>query len=335
MDWFEKLTGFKEGDYTTTKGLLQAGDGLLQSKVNGRSYAIGEFSMPSLGELRCLPKRLRTGIAKVSVVHGDVREMHGMPEYSNALFQVASQFNMLEMTGPNITPEHGVTRYQYDYTQGPACAIAAGAATIYRNYFVSVRGQVGQTSRRQLNGISELGHQIAAALNKPITGLWKVQNGYVLGSKEGMAEVAKYLGDADTGTIDLLRCLLRVGTHLDVEVTDVPERKQVVSQALCSAIPIRYSSVPVALQAALSTLVLEAAYEATLLAAAVSGKRVVLLTLLGGGAFGNDDDWIVSSIRRAIQVVRGLDIDIRIVIHGVPKTHILQMISEFTQTKDQ
>jgi len=32
--------------------------------------------------------------------------------------------------------KHGVTRYQHDHTQGPACAIACGAATIYRNYFV-------------------------------------------------------------------------------------------------------------------------------------------------------------------------------------------------------
>ena len=39
-----------------------------------------------------------------------------------------------------MTPEHGVTRYQHDRTQGPACAIAAGAATIYRNYFAPVGG---------------------------------------------------------------------------------------------------------------------------------------------------------------------------------------------------
>ena len=62
---------------------------------------------------------------------GDVRALHGAPEHANALFQVASQFNLLEMVGPEVTPEDGVTRYQGDKTQGPACAIAAGAATIY------------------------------------------------------------------------------------------------------------------------------------------------------------------------------------------------------------
>ena len=76
---------------------------------------------------------------------GDVRHMHKSPENAGALFQVASQFNMLEMTGPEVTPEHGVTIYQYDGTQGPACAIAAGAATIYRNYFAPIGGSEGQT----------------------------------------------------------------------------------------------------------------------------------------------------------------------------------------------
>ena len=64
--------------------------------------------------------------------------MHADPELDGALFQVASQFNLLEMTGPSATPEDGVTRYSADHTQGPACAIAAGAATIYRNYFAPV-----------------------------------------------------------------------------------------------------------------------------------------------------------------------------------------------------
>lgn len=48
-----------------------------------------------------------------------------------------------------MTPEHGVTRYERDPTQGPAYAIAAGAGTIYRNYFAPVEGGVGETRRRQ------------------------------------------------------------------------------------------------------------------------------------------------------------------------------------------
>jgi hypothetical protein len=52
-----------------------------------------------------------------------MRRMHRLPENAGALFQVASQFNLLEMVSPSVTPEDGVTRYQDDHTQGPACAI--------------------------------------------------------------------------------------------------------------------------------------------------------------------------------------------------------------------
>jgi len=90
-------------------------------------------------------------------VTGDVRQMHQSPENAGALFQVASQFNLLEMTGPEVSPEDGVTRYQHDRTQGPACAIAAGAATIYRNYFAPVDGRDGQTAERQFDGLADLG----------------------------------------------------------------------------------------------------------------------------------------------------------------------------------
>ena len=38
------------------------------------------------------------------------------------MFQAASQFNCLEFAGPEELPEDGVTQYDDDPTQGPACA---------------------------------------------------------------------------------------------------------------------------------------------------------------------------------------------------------------------
>ena len=61
------------------------------------------------------------------------------------------------MISPSVTPAAGVTRYQDDFTQGPACAIAAGAATIFRNYFAIVGDQEGQTADRQFDGLADLG----------------------------------------------------------------------------------------------------------------------------------------------------------------------------------
>ncbi len=126
--------------------------------------------------LQALRERVKSadglpGRIKISVVTGDVRHMHQFPENAGALIQVASQFNLLEMTGPEVTPENGVTIYQYDHTQGPACAIAASAATIYRNYFAPVAGSEGQTEDRQFDGLADLGEVLSEALNQPVGAL--------------------------------------------------------------------------------------------------------------------------------------------------------------------
>jgi hypothetical protein len=52
-------------------------------------------------------------------VIADARDLHADPAAAGATFQVASQFNMLEMTSPKIIPEAGVARYELDPTQGP------------------------------------------------------------------------------------------------------------------------------------------------------------------------------------------------------------------------
>jgi hypothetical protein len=155
MDWFERLTGFRETSYHDTRAKLKVDGSRLKSLINGKDYGIGELELVSLQALRERAKSAGglPGRLKASVATGDVRQMHQSPENAGAVFQVASQFNLLEMTGPEVSPEDGVTRYQHDRTQGPACAIAAGAATIYRNYFAPVDGSDGQTAERQFDGL--------------------------------------------------------------------------------------------------------------------------------------------------------------------------------------
>ena len=86
-----------------------------------------------------------------------MQKLHRNPANAGAVFQVASQFNLLEMVDPSVTPEQGVGIYERDRTQGPACAIAAGAGTIYRNYFVPVGGAIGQSAANQIDGLREIG----------------------------------------------------------------------------------------------------------------------------------------------------------------------------------
>lgn len=337
MDWFEKLTGFREAGYEETRSRLAVEGNTLRSLVNGASYDIGKLELVSLHTLR---ERVRSatnkiqGKTKLSIVTGDVRKMHQAGENAGALFQVASQFNLLEMVAPEISPEDGVTRYQSDLTQGPACAIAAGAATIYRNYFVPCNGDFGQTRSRQLDGLADIGADLCRALSVPISTLWNMQNGYALATQNGVAAISSYIKSLSDEKLDHLRGKLRIGLHWDVEVTEGPgpDRPR-VSQAFCSALPIAYCQIPPTQWGPFASLVLESAYEATILAAQLNAERgrsnVVFLTLLGGGAFGNPTNWIYGAIRRALNLTTNLDLDVRMVSYSRPTSDMIALTEEF------
>src|SRR5258706_15285804 len=124
------------------------------------------------------------------------------------------------MVSPMVTPEQGVTCYQHDRPQGPACAIAAGAATIYRNYFAVVDGRGGQTATRQLDGLADLGEALSAALNKPVDALWEMQNGYALCTCAGLDHITNPLLALRPDQIDILGGTQGFGIHSDVKVTD-------------------------------------------------------------------------------------------------------------------
>ena len=100
-DWFERLTGFREEGYERTRSRLVVEGDELVSTVNGARYAVGELSLPALAELRDRVEIPNGQRSTVRCVTGEARAMHAEPELEGALFQVASQFNLLEMTGPS------------------------------------------------------------------------------------------------------------------------------------------------------------------------------------------------------------------------------------------
>lgn len=335
MDWFERLTGFAEQGYRPTQERLAIRNGRLCSAASAQSYAVGQLELVSLNDLRArsrdiaLPERLRLG-----VVEGNVRHLHQAPDYAGALFQVASQFNLLEMVSPGITPEHGVTGYEDDHTQGPACAIAAGAATIYRNYFAPVGDQIGQTADRQLDGLGDLGRALATRLGVAPETLWQMQNGYAFPDRESLRRIDAYLRQAPESDRDSLRGCLRVGLHRDVEVTDVQTFPgPLVSQIYCSALPVGYAQHAPDQWRAFASLVLEAAYEATLRAALLNaargGSRHLLLTRIGGGVFGNDDAWINAAILRALRMVADQGLVVHMVSYGPPIAAMTDLMRDF------
>ena len=68
----------------------------------------------------------------VGQVEGNVAKLHADPALAGSVFQVASQFNVLEMVSPDVGPDAGITGYVHDRTQGPACAMSCPAATVFR-----------------------------------------------------------------------------------------------------------------------------------------------------------------------------------------------------------
>jgi hypothetical protein len=295
--------------------------------VNGRVLVCGELETPSLAELR---ERVHSGeqsngTISVREVVANVQQLHTSEPNAGSLFQVASQFNLLEMTTPTVTPEEGVGRYETDRTQGPACAIAAGAGTIYRNYFANVNGQIGQSATNQIDCLADLG----AALGNADGRLWEMKNGYALATASGLREIGGRLRGSSEAERDRLRQLLRIGIQWNTQVT-LDDCTHTVSQAYCSALPVAYSKHPWSLWAELARLVLEASYEATICAAILNarntGSNRVFLTLLGGGAFGNDTDWIIGAIERAVSLHRHADLDVAIVSYGSPKPSVQELV---------
>lgn len=331
--WFEQLFGFREGPWAETQAQFAVSGEELRSLANGRSFAIGQFSTPSLAELRTASQ----GAGQLRFQHeviGDVLPLHGLPENAGAMFQVASQFNCLEFPGPTTVPEDGVTDYAHDHTQGPACSLAAGAATVYRNYLLPMDGlaglAAGQTRDRQLNNLD----QLAALLGEA---LFTVQNGYTFSTVDQLQRLAKRF---DAGDRDRLVGAVKIGVQSLVGVTfasrwQQPAEAQLVSKAFCSAVSCAYvHNIPTDLWQPLATLVLDAAYEATLRAAALDlahgrGSGKVWLTSVGGGVFGNRSDWIASAIGRALQKCADLPLDVRLGHYQQLDRELCRRIGEF------
>jgi hypothetical protein len=305
-----------------------------------RSFVVGSFKIPMLSELRKQVSRLGTPtgtLKREKLLIGPakekkcVSELHGMEENRLATFQVASQFNCLEMQSNEATPEWGIGIYESDKTQGPACSIACGAATLYRNYFAPVLSsgavQLGQTEANQINTLSDA----LCVIGDPDE-LLTFKNGYIDATKEQLSEISAAL--ADTKKREKMKAKLRVGFHSDVQVTSRnwganPHRSaypHLVTQVFCSACPVSYSAqhggsyewskmstkekeVVQSHWESLARLVLEATYEATMCAAVINahlhgdqeGSNRVFLTRVGGGVFGNADEWVDAAINNALE----------------------------------
>jgi hypothetical protein len=131
--------------------------------------------------------------------------------------------------------------------------------------------------------------------------------------------------------------LLEAGIQWNAEVTSTTKSTTTnqplcLSQIFCSALPVAYARRGIAKHEwkDFAVLILEAAYEATILAAIINRERTgcnkLYLTMLGGGAFGNTEKWIYDSMRRALEKYRNFGLDVCIVSYGDSNAYVRQLV---------
>lgn len=326
MTWFETLTGFHETSPDQVRANLFLDGKRLTSLVNNRSFNAGEFTTPTLQTLRQVVQLPSPGSSiRVDELVADVQSLHQDSANVDAVFQVASQFNCLEMAAPHMVPEDGVGIYQNDRTQGPACCICAGSGTIYRNYFVEHHGQLGQTAENQIDCLAS----IARHFDNSNRNYWKMQNGYCFPSAKGLSEIEQRLSRSSELQLDEIRQKLMVGVQSNTEVTigDSPHR---VTQVFCSALPVAYSDIKSDNWDHFPRLILDSTYELTFYAALQNfmktGCPTLYLTLVGGGVFGNKIEWILSAIDRSLKLFANSGLDVKIVSYGGSKPEVAQFV---------
>ncbi len=302
MTWFERIFGFEENIQNIKKYIEIKGE-KLYSNANDTEFNMGDLEVVSLRELKQrLPESGSKKRIKLREVFGNVSDFHIKQE--NALFQVASQFNLLEMYRPENTRQMGITIYQYDKTQGPACAMSCAAGTLFRNYFTNV------------NTLQDIQ---ALFLNK----YWDMKNGYTLFRNTEDLELTIM------GNEDRIKDSLSVGIQWNTEVINAGHN---VSQIYCSAIPVSYNEkTPVHEIELFAKLILEAAYEATFIAAILNEESNDLyLTYLGGGAFGNKKEWILSAIEKNLEKYKNYDLNVRIINYSmIPDMDLIDIIAKY------
>jgi hypothetical protein len=270
-------------------------DGRAKATVRalGRSWCAGRFEIPLLWTLKSRAAAApNDGARRLFVLFGErpVTDIGALQAFAGpgTVFQVASQFNCLESPGPYVVP---VANYLHDPTQGPRASISAFAGTLLRHYAAP------STDGRRFTQVSD-GEQVDLLSDVCAPEVARVKNGYLreayITDLEAFAEALEHRFDA-----------VRVGVHDDVEVAlgfnwdgavEGPRPiAQVFTSTLAAGLYGRLAEGAPELVAVCRHL-LRAAYLGTLLATRALGHRTAVLTLIGGGVFGNPIELIWESI---------------------------------------
>lgn len=291
--------------------------GLATLTVDEHTWQAGRFETPTLAGLRYRVANLPPidgARARLWVLDGaspvtDIGALQATAGPS-ALFQVASQFNCLEATGPHIAR---VSEYFYDPTQGPRASISAFPATLLRHYAAPGPGGerfVQATDRRQIDLLAD----VFAPGRSP------VGNGYLsdhggLGAEALVAALEARFDQIRVGVHDAAQVVL--GYNWDGAVADSARRtiSQVFTSTVAGGGYGGQRSLGSTFESACRQLQ-RGAYLGTLLAAVALQRRTVVLTLIGGGVFHNPIEVIWEAILTAFDEVAALGQPLDVIVNG-------------------
>ena len=328
IEWFQRMTGkteeeWNKQDYGRQQWVdMGNGEWGIKHAKTGQVYSAGILHHKTLKELRSLyaqRPRPKGNPASIILINDDaetplpkkksnILEILFKPEIENHMFQAASQFNGLEC-GNDSTPCDSntfLTDYVGDPTQGPFVSLAAAVAAVGRRDLMRkiTKGPVPGWSQAIRKG------EVTNDLNylEALGDYFTVENGYVKNNSKSKAlpkdsdERNKLAGLATVVYNQNAKIYLDIRKRFEFDFAMMPQPinvhqvfvaamniKQGVSGSLNRKDPDRENKI---------LFLLRLAYESTYLAAYHVNAKVLWLTLVGCGAFGNQLTDVVDVINQ-------------------------------------
>lgn len=234
---------------------------------------------------------------------------------------VASNSNGLETTSYTDIPSN-ISRYIHDKTQGPAASISAAPGTLFRNYFAfydedndSKDLPWRQNKDQQINFLEGILNIVATNHGIEIP----MSNGYLAFRKQNLSAHLKNtaLLNAIADTFEATSDAIQVGVHTDVTVSHGlcegknhrfltnPAERSLINQVFCAGLDLGQGTNPNTIATRrIAKILLAAQVEATIRAAYLNNTDIVVLSMLGCGAFGNEPEWLIHAIEQCQELIQ-------------------------------
>lgn len=290
----ESIIGIKEPDLVkldfNERSKYMYGNSFIHSK-DSHITPIGQFETIKLADLKKLVGNNNEykSSCLFEVKEGiDIGVLQSTLKSSDkAMVQVASNFNCLEVPSRHFLPTRGnlITDAHTDETQGPAACFGPLAAYLYRAHFYN----------KQINLLRYATDYFGTPVNGKLT---------LDGSEKSISNES----------IDDISNLIEIGLHRNAVIIfgrdehglqyELDEPYPIVDQVFSASINLKDYGKKTTNDKLINInrTLLRATYESAYLAAIYCKRKVLYLTLVGGGSFKNPISLILQEIARAHQI---------------------------------